>query len=96
MAERGTSLPFEATEASRAFVDFIALSRWDVEATSNRLMRTSSTGRTWASLSKLMQREGHHQVEDLGMPAARSWAVHLGILPPEARGDPRDAPEARP
>jgi hypothetical protein len=64
---------------------FMALTWYDVEEMSDKLRRTSATGVTWEGLSKLMQRGGHHSVQDLGVPAATSWAVHLGIVPPEAR-----------
>jgi hypothetical protein len=58
---------------------FLAMTVWDVEATAER-SRKRSAGSTWAGLFNVMMRRGFVKVEDLGAPAARSWAVHLGLV----------------
>ena len=59
---------------------FLLLSRSDVEwiVTSTRKHRL---GQTWAGLHQLLERNGHEYVREIGLPAARSWATHLELLP---------------
>jgi len=45
-----------------------------------RRQRKSATGTTWVGLANLMRRQGYRVVGDLGIPAAASWAAHLGWL----------------
>jgi len=60
---------------------FLALTSWEVEREADRQARRSPAGTTWLSLSKLMQRNGYRIVAELGLPAAISWGMHLGVLP---------------
>jgi hypothetical protein len=64
---------------------FLALTSWEIEREANRQARRSPSGTTWLSLSSLMQRHGYRIVADLGVPAAISWGVHLGVLPARER-----------
>ena len=64
---------------------FLRLTSWEIEQEANRLARRSPEGTTWLSLSKLMQRGGYRIVGELGMPAAISWGVHLGVIARRAR-----------
>jgi hypothetical protein len=73
------------TGADGALDRFLSMTVWDVEATAER-SRKRSAGSTWAGLFNVMMRRGFTKVGDLGAPAARSWALHLGVL-----GEPRSA-----
>src|SRR5262245_27147725 len=75
-------------EGAEALNRFLSLSSWEIEQQANRRARTSPDGTTWLSLSKLMQRNGYRIVGELGLPAAISWGVHLGVLPSTARPAP--------
>jgi hypothetical protein len=66
--------------ADGAFDRFLAMTVWDVEATAERSRRRSSAGSTWVGLCNVMMRRGFVKVEELGAPAARSWALHLGVV----------------
>jgi hypothetical protein len=72
------------TGADGALGRFLAMTVWDVEATAER-SRKRSAGSTWAGLFNVMMRRGYVKVEDLGAPAARSWALHLGVLGDQPR-----------
>ena len=67
-------------EAER-WTGFLSLTSWEVEHEANRQARRSPAGTTWLSLSKLMQKRGYLIVGELGVPAAISWGIHLGVLP---------------
>jgi hypothetical protein len=66
-----------------SFDEFLALTRWDVERQANLLRATSAAGATWDGLSKLMERRSYRVVREIGLDAARAWAVHLEIAPGE-------------
>jgi hypothetical protein len=70
------------------FDSFLELTVWDVEAAAERSRKRSSAGTTWVGLYNVMMRRGFLRVEELGAPAARSWAAHLGVV-----GDPASAAE---
>jgi hypothetical protein len=72
--------PVVASANERALKRFLALTVWDVEAEAVRRQRRSATGTTWVGLANLMRRQGYRVVGDLGIPAAASWAAHLGWL----------------
>jgi hypothetical protein len=74
--------------AEGVFDRFLELTVWDVEAAAERSRRRSSAGTTWVGLYNVMMRRGFLRVEELGAPAARSWAAHLGVV-----GDPASAAE---
>jgi hypothetical protein len=63
-----------------ALSEFLVLSSADVEARAIRSLRGSPAGTTWLGLSKLMERQSYQLVRDLGLPAAGSWARHLGLI----------------
>ena len=75
--ELAPSTPEEEEEALTAF---LTMSAWDVEAAAVGARGRHAAGTTWWSLANLMRREGFKAVRDLGVPAAISWANHLGIL----------------
>jgi hypothetical protein len=68
------------------FGRFLDLDQTDVDwiATSTR---THRVGQTWAGLSRLLARDGHAVVRDIGIAAATSWATHLE-LPTEPSPEP--------
>jgi hypothetical protein len=68
-------------QRSNALEEFLALTRWEVEAQAERTLARSQVGVTWLGLWHLMQRLGLMRVRELGLPAATSWAVHLGVIP---------------
>jgi hypothetical protein len=80
-----TDAELTLTGVDGALDRFLAMTVWDVEATAER-SRKRSAGTTWAGLFNVMMRRGYVKVEDLGAAAARSWALHLGVL-----GAPRTA-----
>ena len=41
--------------------------------------------RTWHSLANLMRRKDYWLVRELGVPAATSWALHLGVIGSQAK-----------
>ena len=67
---------------------FLDLDQSDVDwiATSAQFHRL---GQTWAGLSRLLAREGHTLVREIGVPAATSWATHLNLTSgtPNRRGE---------
>jgi hypothetical protein len=65
---------------------FLLLSRSDVESIAG-LTRKHRVGRTWDGLYQLLERTGHEYVGDIGTSAARSWAIHLELLP-RGQGQP--------
>jgi hypothetical protein len=66
-----------------SFDEFLTLTRWDVERQADLLRATSSAGATWDGLGKLMERREYRVVREIGLDAARAWAVHLEIVPSE-------------
>src|SRR5262245_24083944 len=72
-----------STEA--CFAQFLALTRLDVELIVQRTIRASPVGKTWTGLQRIMEREGCHNVYELGVPAATVWAKHLGLATKHAR-----------
>jgi hypothetical protein len=74
----GVELPAAGTPG--AFDRFLELTVWDVEAAAERARTRTSAGTTWVGLFNVMMRLGCVKVGDIGVPAARSWAAHLGVV----------------
>ena len=63
---------------------FLGLSIWEVEDEAVRARGAVATARTWHSLANLMRRKDCGVVRELGVPAATSWATHLGVIGTQA------------
>jgi len=59
---------------------FLGLSVWEVENEAASARGAVGLARTWYSLANLMRRKDYWLVRELGVPAATSWAVHLGVI----------------
>ena len=64
---------------------FLDLNLLEVENEAANLRGAVGLARTWHSLASLMRRKDYWLVRDLGIPAASSWAVHLGIIRSQAK-----------
>ena len=64
---------------------FLGLNVWEVENEAASVRGAISAARTWHSVASLMRRKDYSQVRDLGIPAATSWAVHLGVIGSQAK-----------
>ena len=63
---------------------FLGLSVWEVENEAASARGAVALSRTWYSLANLMRRKDYWLVRELGVPAATSWAVHLGVIGSQA------------
>lgn len=63
---------------------FLGLSIWEVENEAARARGAVAMARTWYSLANLMRRKDCGVVRQLGVPAATSWATHLGVIGSQA------------
>ena len=72
---------------------FLGLTIHDVANEATGARGSISRARTWDSLANLMRRKEYWLVRELGVPAATSWAVHLGVIGP--RGLPAASTGAR-
>jgi hypothetical protein len=59
---------------------FLGLSLWEVEHEAASARGPVAFARTWYSLANLMRRKDYGLVRELGVPAATSWAEHLGVI----------------
>jgi len=64
---------------------FLGLNVWEVENEAASVRGGISAARTWHSLANLMHRKDYRLVRELGIPAATSWAVHLGVIGSQAK-----------
>jgi hypothetical protein len=64
---------------------FLGLSLREVENEAASARGAVAMARTWYSLANLMRRKDCGVVRELGVPAATSWAVHLGVIGSQAR-----------
>ena len=64
---------------------FLGLSVWEVENEAASARGAVALSRTWYSLANLMRRKDYWLVRELGVPAATSWAVHLGVIGSQAQ-----------
>jgi hypothetical protein len=70
------------------FERFLELEQSDVDWVAAST-RTHRLGQTWAGLARLLGRDEHAFVRDIGLPAARSWAVHLELTTETLHGSGR-------
>jgi hypothetical protein len=71
--------------AGDVFEHFLGLNVWEIENEAASARGAVSAARTWHSLASLMRRKDYSLVRDLGIPAATSWAVHLGVIGSQAK-----------
>jgi hypothetical protein len=64
---------------------FLDLTVWEVENEAASVRGAVAAARTWHSLANLMHRKDYWLVRDLGIPAATSWAVHVGVIGSQAK-----------
>jgi hypothetical protein len=63
-----------------AFTRFLAQTYEDVEVEGRRQLSRTREGVTWLGLANLMSKQGYKVVSELEIPAALSWARHLGVI----------------
>jgi hypothetical protein len=63
-----------------AFTRFLALTFAEVEVEGTRQLSRTREGVTWLGLANLMAKQGYKVVSELEIPAALSWARHLGVI----------------
>jgi hypothetical protein len=64
---------------------FLGLSVREVENEAAGARGAVAMARTWHSLANLMRRKDYWLVRELGVPAATSWALHLGVIGSQAK-----------
>jgi hypothetical protein len=74
------SLPL-APEHLDSLARFLALTRAEVDEEARLSRHTVRIASVWSGLSALMRRRSFQAVRELGVPAAASWAAHLGLIP---------------
>ena len=76
--------PFAGIVGSVSRVDpleaFLSLTVADVERQAAAGRGSVTDARGWLSLARLMRRKEYEVVGELGVPAATSWAGHLGVV----------------
>ena len=71
--------------ASDVLERFLGLSLFEVQNEAATARGSIAAARTWDSLANVMRRNDYALVRELGVPAATSWAVHLGVIGERAK-----------